>query len=75
MGAVSNLFVVSLTVFLVGGNIAGIEAIEGLDGIYESLDDLYNLHPKPSLDEVIALINKVSSQVDAVSKQVCVPCC
>lgn len=65
MGALSNVFFVSF--LLIGGKI---KAMDGLNEIYESLDDLYNLHPKPSMDEVIALINKVSSQVDSVSKQV-----
>lgn len=71
MGAVSNLFVVSTAVVFIVGNVLCIGATNGLDEIYESLDDLYNLHPKPSLDEVIQLINKVSSQIDSVSKQVC----
>lgn len=69
MGAISNVLVVSLAVFLICKKV---EAMDGLNDIYESLEDLYNLHPKPSMDEVIALINKVSSQVDSVSKQVAI---
>lgn len=69
MKAVSNLFIFGLAVFLFNSQIHKVNGVEGFNKMFELLTEL-NIYPPPNFDNLIELINAVSSQIDIVSNQV-----